>query len=577
VRAGAGLLAVLLATSAAGQELPTLGFKMLNTEANPFEFWIDNRPGSRPASLPVGVIETAARGAAQAWDDVDCASTAFSYQSPPRTEASASSTVDGFNVVAIWVRSIHDPAYDNVLGGGTADAAAVPMRYAGVLATCDIFLNAVDRNWSVASPTPADHMDVQTALLHELGHCQGLDHNYHDPEAVMFTFLPVGASRRTPNARDRQHLCAWSPRTGKVGSPCTVGQSCGAPGLTCVAASDTQGRSSYPVCSTGCGPMNPCADPYVCTPSTVIGGQTAICLPPGGQVTAVGHACNAPADCGTAASVCLAEGSDTQPSGATVWEDGYCTQRCGPGHPECPSGSACRDNGGVDQCFQTCRIGTGDCRAGYACDPGLDGAASVCVPRCGSDADCGSGSTCRTCDGTCLVTGVAGVRIGDTCGSDLDCGTGQHCAQLGNGTGVCSQRCETACTACPTGSTCHQVGGERLCLRDCESSGNCASGLQCAPLESGAGCFPACTTDSECPVGNVCDPGGQCVDPSPSDGGCGALCGHDGGRPPDPRPDGGMTPPVQGGCGCGAGVGGPAWILLTLLGGGLLRLRRPRA
>lgn len=577
MRAHVGLLVALFATAAAAQDFPNLGFKMLNTEANRFEFWIDDRPGMRPASLsPVSLVEAAAKGAAQGWDDIACASTAFSYKNPPRTEASVGSTVDAFNVVAIWVRSANDPAYDTALAGGVAAAASVPMRYAGVLSTCDIFINAVDYNWSVASPTPPNHMDLQSALAHEFGHCQGLGDVYQDPNAVMFVYLGMASSRRTPNAHDVQHLCGWSPKTGKVGSPCTVGQGCGSSSLTCIAAGDTQGGSTYPVCSTGCDATRPCEAPYVCTPSTAIPGQSAICLPPGNLVTDVGQACTSPSDCGTAASVCLQEGSVTQPSGSTMWEGGYCTQQCGTGHPECPAGSACRNERGVDQCFQTCRIGTGDCREGYACDPGFDGAASVCIPRCGSDADCGSGSVCRTCDGTCLPNGAPGVSIGDTCGSDVDCGTGQHCAQLGNGTGVCAQRCETACTTCPTGSTCHQVAGERLCLRDCDNSGQCASGLQCAALEAGSSCFPACASDLDCPVGNVCDQAGQCIDPNPPDAGCGALCGHDGGRPPDAGSDGGVSPPVQGGCGCGAGVGGPAWILLTLLGGGLLHLRRPR-
>jgi uncharacterized protein (TIGR03382 family) len=554
MRAFVGLAACLLGLTASAQQYQYLDFKMLHTEANPFGFWLDARPGKLPAGLRLDLVETASVLGAKAWGDVSCASTALRYQGE-LTQDSLTSAYDDYSATAIWITSPGDPLYDLVLGGGVASAASVPTRYEGALRTCDIFLNAVDYRWSYASPTPADHMDLQSALAHEFGHCQGLDHNSHDPEAIMFDFLLVGATRRVPNASDRQHLCSWSPKTGAVGSPCTLGQSCGAEGLTCVTVPTADGGTSPPFCSHPCSPETSpgCELPYVCGPSNAIPETATICLPPSGQGVDIGRPCTAPDQCGAANAECIFENSrDLRPSGVTAWQDGYCTQPCGEGHPACPAASECLEfSPGVSRCLLACRVGRADCREGYTCFPQDEGS-PVCLPICGSDADCGGGSICRTCDGTCMALGAPGASIGDRCDSDAQCGTGQECTRFGGGDmGVCTQRCESDCTACPTGSTCHRVGpaGERYCLQDC-TAGTCASGLQCAPLESGAGCHPPCSTDTQCPVGNRCDASGQCVDPNAGDGGCGSLCRPDAGGPLQPPPDAGVAPPVQGGCGC---------------------------
>jgi uncharacterized protein (TIGR03382 family) len=327
------------------------------------------------------------------------------------------------------------------------------------------------------------------------------------------------------------------------------------------------------MCTPGCqsDAGEPCPEPYTCEPTTLVSGSTSACLPPSGWVTRVGSPCTANEQCGSARGVCIKENMDgPRPSGLTAWMGGYCSQPCGTGHPECPSGSAClRFESGLQLCMQTCRAGIADCRAGYTCFQASEQLAT-CLPRCGTDVDCGTGAQCRTCDGSCVSSQTPGATLGDRCTQDGQCGAGQLCGRFGGGgDGVCTQRCENLSCSCPGGSACQQVGpaGERYCLRSCPS-GTCATGLQCAPLGGGSACMPACRQDSDCPVPYRCSEG-TCTNPFASDAGTCALCQADAGTPvPSPVPDAGTAAGSNGGCGCqGGGAGALLWgvLLLALL------------
>ncbi|MFZ5469065.1 MAG: matrixin family metalloprotease [Myxococcota bacterium] len=539
-----------------------LPFKMLNTSADPFEYYLDAR-SPNPAGLTLSNVQAATDNAWKRWDDVSCAATAFRARglSTSANIPEVRDTYDVYNVSTIWIGSTSDPYYGVAIGSSDVTAMTLPLSYAGQLQQCDIFMNGAQRTWSTLAATPTGAVDVESIVLHEVGHCQGLDHSYTgelaDTADVMYAITPIGSAKRTLTQRDIQALCTRYPASGVVGAPCLADGGCGQVSLKCVRPPLASGGFAPPMCSTGC-PLNQnfnCGVPYVCGASSEFSPQyNGACLPPGEYVTQVGKPCTSAGECGSANGQCFVQ--NQLPSGAPAWTAGYCTQDCGTGQPSCPVGARCIDfGGGAFRCLKECRVGTGDCRSGYTCVLPSNGPPGVCVSSCRGDVDCGTGAVCRVCDGTCLSTNNPSGQIGDACTDASQCGAGQVCAQFvnGNNQGICSQPCGLACSSCPAGSTCHPIGsrGELYCLRDC-TTGTCPSGLQCGYLPTGRGCVPRCSLDPECPVGTQCI-NGECRPPTSFDGGC-ALCpgGSDAGRPTQGLPaDGGAgSGPGSGGCGC---------------------------
>jgi hypothetical protein len=474
---------------------------------------------------------------------------------------------DRFNVGAIWVTSKSDPLYDAALAGEAANA--VPLTYAGALYQCDIVLNAVDFRWSALSPTtpmPEGYMDLETVLLRELGHCQGLA-NTQARDAVMIHYLEPGQRRRGLAQSDIDQLCQNAPRDGAVGSPCDI-RAC-TNGLTCVSSQVPDG-TSVRMCSKPCNGATPgeCPDPYVCPEGTATG---KMCQPPTQAATQVGKACtstNVPATCGSARAICREPIG--QPSGTDAWTGGYCTQSCASGQPACPAGSVCGTPGPqvgtAPICLKTCRPGTGDCRSGYSCIQRAEG--NVCVPDCLSDSDCSAngGSSefiCRVCDNTCISRFEGGRPLGEVCQRDSECGSGLLCLRYlqNEGDGVCAKPCTLSACSCPFGTGCQPVGprGERLCVSNCTTN-SCPSGLLCTPSGDGTACLPpsACQNDGECPFPFQCSLSGKCYDPAqlnPDAGTCSLCGGGDGGTvtpQPQPTTDGGTGGGTNGpgGCGC---------------------------
>lgn len=558
------LLGLFWAGSSLGQE-PAYGylpFKMLHGPQDPFPYYLDGR-SPNPAGLLLSDVQAATERAWKTWDSVSCASTAFSFLGPTgSTVPEPRDPYDVFNVSTVWISSQSDPYYLSTVGSGDVAAITIPLTYAGVLKQCDIYLNAADHIWSAAQQVPSTALDVETIVLHEAGHCQGLDHTYDWSYAssAMYAEPTLGRANRALQQLDADALCSRYPSSGQLGSPCGADGGCGAdPALKCVSVPKMDGGTGKSICSKGC-PLNQnyeCGIPLVCLSSLAFQPEYGgACLPPGDYVTQVGRPCLDSAQCGSTNGACFAE--NVLPSGFPNWEDGYCSQDCAPGQPPCPAGSSCLEiSQGTLRCLKQCRVGYGDCRPGYACIL-VDGfRTGFCVPRCYKDVDCnppgGTQNQCRLCDGICLSIQNPSGQLGDACSSSASCGTGQDCLKWGySNVGVCSQSCARACAACPTGSTCQPVGaqgGDLYCLRNCTGPGTCPGGLQCGATRAGKGCVPPCKTELDCPVGTNCV-GGQCQAPETSDGGC-ALCGSpDSGRPTEGVRDGGSGPSVGGGCGC---------------------------
>lgn len=529
------LLLLHFAAPARADSYQYLDFKLLHTEAEPFGYWVDDRPG---APLPLAEVEAATRAAFQTWQDVGCAASAFAFQgtSSDAGVLEVGNTEDPFSVSAIWVTDAGDPSYASSLAGGVAAAAAIPRHWGGVLETCDVFLNAVDFTWSTATPTPAGRLDLQTLLLHEIGHCQGLDHTVTPAGTVMDPALPYGAALRTLTVHDAEHLCRHLPSEGAVGSPCDADGGCTA-GLSCLTPPLADGGTAAPFCTRGCAEDAACPFPFVCRDTTQLPGEARACLSASsGNVTRIGRSCTGSASCGSDVGVCL------------NWPEGYCSEFCDEVDPTCPAGALCGAE--TEACLQRCRLGYGGCRAGYACSYERD-AAPLCRPACEVDSDCEAGALCRTCDGTCVAPEALSQPMGERCGS-TSCPLGRVClAMPGAPEGLCVQPCETACAACPSGSLCARLGaaGERFCVSLCE--GGCPAGLRCTELPEGAACLPGCQSELDCPVGNVCV-AGECENPfATPDAGDAA-----------PSPDGGGLGGEQPtGCGCQTG-GSPIWAAL---------------
>ncbi|MFL5319972.1 MAG: matrixin family metalloprotease [Myxococcaceae bacterium] len=537
------------------------GYRMPNGPGDPFKWYVDNRQ-QFAGGLTFAQWDTATTAAWKAWDDVQC-----SYATFQRLGTSSSANIadprdpyDTFNVSTVWITSNTDPYYDYALAGGPAAMSDIPLTYGGNVYQCDIYVNAVDNQWSVTTPVPQTKDDLQTFLEHEIGHCMGLGHSPNN-DSVMWASLSTGVDMRAINQVDTDAICGFYPQSGAIGSPCTTSctQPSGGPALKCIAPPVPDGGTGPKICSSGCDPAAPpnffCPTPFVCKASNLISGSAGACMPSyGDSITQVGKPCVNNVDCGSAVGICQPE-VNRSPA-PSFWTDGYCTQDCGVNKPGCPAGSACVDFGNnALRCIKTCRLGTGDCRNGYACLLPAENSPALCLNACYTDADCNGGASsgpnlCRACDGVCFARQNATAQIGDNCTQSDQCGPAQLCATFSTGAnsaGICSQTCTSACSACPSGSTCHVLDdGNPWCLKDCVT-GSCPTGQRCAILSTGRACIPGCSTSDDCPVGTVCS-GGECINGGQGGGtGC-TLCGSGGG--------GGST--SFGGAGGGSGGGGGA-------------------
>jgi hypothetical protein len=576
IRAGALALVVALGGGTAAAQ--GQGFRMLNDSSNPFPYYIDGRYPEPVPGILLSDVQTATDQAWATWQAVPCNDDAFLSLGPSTNNPNIIDPEDpseAYNVSSIWLVDAGDP-YWNVVLDVDIMSAAVPTAYGGVLSTCDIYLAGIDFDWTLSPPcndSCSNWVDLQSVLLREAGHCQGLGDTSNIGD-VMFAEGPLDYVKRELSTNDVQAICQQAPKVGAIGSACSAGPC--APGSSCVQPAPPDGGASEAVCSQGCDPMSTiaqCPPPFICMPSTLIPDSTGACLAPtAGFVTQVGMACTQDQDCGSANGACLQPAA--LPSGANAWVAGYCTQSCGPQYAPCPANSSCQDYGlATNICLQTCRPGSADCRPNYACAAIGDGSEGVCVPGCHSNDDCnqaGGNYICRTCDGLCLATQDPTAQLGDPCTSPSSCPAGDVCLGFGANpdSGICAQACGTTCSACAGGSSCRPVGADGVlyCLLDC-AGGACPDGLQCSETSAGLSCLPACGSSADCPVGDSCL-GGQCVSPDAGGGSC-PLCFADSGIPPPP-PDAGPLMGGNGGCGCQVAdeFGLLAWVVvLCALGG----------
>lgn len=211
------VLLLLCAMASAAQAQQYLPFKNMSTAANPFRFYVDARVAN-PAGLQLGAVASASEAAWSTWNALSCAVPKASYAglSTAVPIPHVTDSHDIYNVTPVWVETMGDPTYTGVFGSQSITAISLPLTYAGELQNCDTYLNAVDFDWTTDGVV-ANKLDVETVLLHEAGHCLGLDHFFAAGGNVMQSTVTPGVSRRALAPIDADALCMRYPSMNAVG------------------------------------------------------------------------------------------------------------------------------------------------------------------------------------------------------------------------------------------------------------------------------------------------------------------------------------------------------------------------
>lgn len=496
---------------------------------------------------------------------------------------------DTHSVVPIFVTSKDDPLYYPHFGS-SMPSVFNPMRARDVSTTgallkaCDIVLNAVDFRWSTQGTTPTTHMDLQSTLLRELGHCLGLVERdddwamlWEERGAMSISWPWIGQWRRDLNARDRADIQAYYPKGGP-GARCEREGDCSG-GAFCIPQQvhNTIGPRSYCTLPCAAGQGAVCPLPMSCVSSPVVFEGQWACLLPRLTDTPIGRDCQAPEDCASSSAFeCLGN--------SAPWPQGYCSQPCGGDSWEvCPTGSLCI--GGIFKCMKSCGIRGNDCRPGYSCRALIDLSGSisddegVCLGKCSQNSECGVGWVCRPWDGICILQQNPRAQLGDACTQHADCNAGHECWLLSGelSPATCTARCRPGEPPCPGGSSCIALEGEEgeepLCLKHCESRQACPGGLQCAfsGPQTNKTCLPPCEVAADCPMGYTQCAEGQCLGANGEDGDGGGG-GDIGTIEADKKAE--VSKKSSGGCSAaGGGFWGFGYLGIGVLGWRFLRKR----
>ncbi len=540
-----------LALAAAGWGFAAQGPRWSNSAQVPVPYMVAPA-GSDDVAEAVLLVERAFGR----WQDVSCAYLTFERQPWSGAEEVAN---DGVNRV-FWVED--EQAWRDFLG--QADTLALTFTFSSVdepeILDADMILNGADWRWTSdagdVDRSPPGPIDVETVVLHEVGHFFGLAHS-DDPSAAMFRSNNKD-TQREPAADDIQGVCALYPNgepvpgadpgDGPVGAPCTTGQDCASE--LCV-DDITLGRT---YCSQGCLPAqtNSCPVGFSCEPA---GDGNSFCLAPL-PVDELCDQCSNGGQCSSGLCISVAGVNELQP---------FCSQACDPGQAVgCPEDFRCeliqqagtslgacvpntgicdpRGKGGQDElCYAN-----GRCKAGHRCIP-YSGSVdrSFCYAECDWDqrgGSCGRPRTvCSPVQG--LMTTAACftfAEVGQPCIPEVCEPDAAFCAfdeQLGIESALCYQRCPNGQSDCPANSECQTFPGlPSICVSNagfkkdgeaCASDEECELG-QCRPFFGARLCTRDCdpTDPAACPTGLRC---------YVNDGQAVGLCGPPAiSDPPDP-------------------------------------------
>jgi MYXO-CTERM domain-containing protein len=519
--------------------------------AAPYEM---NSAGSPDLGVPTS--EMLVRQGMDDWTRVACTSLRTTYNGQTSRRPSSG---DGASTIG-WVES--GWRYDSNAIGVTGP------RWSRNIVEADMELNGQNYTWTTASGRGST-VNAYSIILHEGGHYYGLGHS-SDSRATMYFAYSGGISML--NADDQNGICALYPGTGSdcTTTGCPTGQEC--MGGTCVAmmgdGSVCSPCSSGGDCSGGVCLRYPDGAGYCgrnCTSSAECGSDTCV------NISGIGGQC-----------VRLAGGSpscSSGPSGCT--SDAQCpsTERCntstGSCEPRpttggelgapCGAGDECRSGlCFAGACSQSCDwLTTTSCPSGWYCSGEATGSCTagtgVCVAGSAGagalGAACGAATDCQSlycasgvCSTPCIPGGTASCAEGFACqvGAAAGCGSCQQSGSMGDpcetseecttrlcatieGDGFCTSLCDTG--TCPTGFTCEDAGGARVCVpgegalgSPCEMNEDCLGGL-CAMEGDRSYCTRLCDgVSTTCPSRFECvatdDPSVGVCRPT-SSGGCG--------------------------------------------------------
>jgi hypothetical protein len=358
------------------------------------------------------------------------------------------------------------------------------------------------------------------------------------------------------------------------GTSCTGGQTCQttdtAGTFACACPSGTclqNGQCVSPDQTATCGTCNggtfsgtSCTGGQTCQPTNQPDTNACAC-PPGQCTDAVSQSCVSPTStntCGTCNGQTFVPSPTGQQCGTgQTCPSGQCIQTsCTSGATLCGSGATAycaftsSDPQNCGTCGKQCNPATevcsnGQCVTQVSCGPNTCQSGNACVVEGGSN--CGSGTTCTTCQGTTPVCNTSTHQCVQ-CTSDAQCsGTTPHCDTTTNtcvqctdksqcptpahGTATCTaNKCGVACTAPyvpdQTGTKC--VCPSNMCT---DAAGNCQAGTTTGACGPGGGTCVACQSGQACTNGacTLSCASGQCV----SNGACvtssNTNCGTGGG------------------------------------------------
>ncbi len=620
IRMIASLGALFLFASTRADAFSAQGHRWENQPGDPVPYELSP---DGTADVPDGTDLEAIRRAFMTWESVSCAYLTFAETAWSGQKVVAN---DGKNRI-FWAETAEE-------WNGNQGTLALTYTFYNLdgdmrLTDADMVINGVDWTWTthdeeIGTGTPAK-VDVETVVLHEIGHFFGLNHT-SDPSAVMYPSNNK-LKQRSPATDDIEGICSLYSNgmpvpddpnnpTGNSGGP--VGAPCQAP-IDCASTlciDDQLINQQY--CTAQCAPERPetCPSGFLCEATQ----QGSYCLAPA-PVDELCDQCSDGSQCATGLCIQVPNVNNYQP---------FCSRACDPtpGQPQqCPSGYSCQVTQQQQTQLGACVPNTGICNptgkggqneacfANGGCKPGLmcleyypGTGIAFCYGACPAQYDgfsCGiERSRCTALmdvpnTAACLTIASAG----QPCIPEV-CDQFSFCAYDEN-VGIDSALCYQVCTqnGCPPNFSCQTFEGiPPLCVpnagfkydgESCAGSAECVSGL-CQNIGQLKLCTETCSVNDA----QGCQAGLRCVpEPASSQG----LCWPESLSDPDaqdPSRNITMVPAQPGvcscdftnqcdqgcacdpectGCGC-TSAGGPSgsvlWALLPLLAGGLLRRRR---